>query len=676
MNKWLEDNIAVSRELADGGNSGYFHPATRGIARLGTAAVALTLAACGGGGGVAVTPQVEVSVVAVHPDEGPDWNDYVNSLGTACEAGLDDTCVHGGELRTVLVTDKTGCNELTAEDALGVFDWLCVVDGDEVRMVSSGLRNGKRLSDLIDFDAAAWKTNSVTVYDDGEAWLTTAATMWWGNPVVVNNDASEMDEEGTIYLITEASAGVYEINADKVGIVVRPGVVLKPSSNTDLFAIGTQAPHDYLWIEGTVDAEGAGSGVTVRDSRFSTIRGLTVMNSDEAGVLLEDLFFSRVSAVTALHGDNDGILLSFIDENTISDLVAINNGQYGIHVTNSARNLLKGIRTSNNQSAGLYLDDATDNVLIGITASGNSNGIRLAGATNNMLSDALAVNNSSDGISLVSSSDDNTLSRIAVVNNGIYGFEINSSDGNTLDGVAAARNEGTGIRLHNNANTVFTGPLRLANEVDCNVTFIGDPVEDQGVDGDCANVGDSDADLATGLFAAVLNIFVGKAGDDAVNADHTEGVAEFPAEPDAFDWTQFENGFRAWGKENVANFPDSGHRGLWTAGAGRIWDWSLRDEDSFQYEVLAIPHGNDTLSHTWSDASETAFLRNAIELAGNGNGLCESDEDCLYSPNLGSYQGHGDVVRAGEFGGGAITGVRRFRFETNGYTTEPIIPES
>ena len=67
---------------------------------------------------------------------------------------------------------------------------------------------------------------------------------------------------------------------------------------------------------------------------------------------------------------------------------------------------------------------------------------------------------------------------------------------------------------------------------------------------------------------------------------------------------------------------------------------------------------------------ETTFLRNAIEIIddsiGNENGLCESNETCLYSPNLGGYQGHGNLISAGAFTPGTLTGITLLKYETNG----------
>ena len=109
--------------------------------------------------------------------------------------------------------------------------------------------------------------------------------------------------------------------------------------------------------------------------------------------------------------------------------------------------------------------------------------------------------------------------------------------------------------------------------------------------------------------------------------------------------------------------------------------------------MLALPAGKDTLTHSWNvgmampvdssgcnlivagsifnfGACETTYLHNAAEILddsiGNDNGLCESGETCLYTPNIGSYQGHGELISAGAFTPGALTGITLMRFENNG----------
>ncbi|MGB5398012.1 MAG: hypothetical protein WBN96_12750, partial [Gammaproteobacteria bacterium] len=188
--------------------------------------------------------------------------------------------------------------------------------------------------------------------------------------------------------------------------------------------------------------------------------------------------------------------------------------------------------------------------------------------------------------------------------------------------------------------------------------------------------GTSDHTLVTGID--LTNAFVGKVLiDDAANEDDTDGGAlSFPATPATFDWTNFDNDFRGWGVDGSA-FPSTNHRGRWTIGGGRIWDWSVSIGDNGNagnpalLDVLTLPDGSETLTHTWSDTSTTQFLRKAVEIPGDGigndNTLCESGETCIYLPNIGSYQGHGDFVSAGAFTDGILTGITLMKYESNGY---------
>ncbi len=78
---------------------------------------------------------------------------------------------------------------------------------------------------------------------------------------------------------------------------------------------------------------------------------------------------------------------------------------------------------------------------------------------------------------------------------------------------------------------------------------------------------------------------------------------------------------------------------------------------------------------------DSKYLLNAQEIfsdiIGDDDGLCESNEDCIYTPNLGSYQGHGDFVSAQTVvsntqicpdigAGGSIENVTLYKYSTNG----------
>ena len=64
-------------------------------------------------------------------------------------------------------------------------------------------------------------------------------------------------------------------------------------------------------------------------------------------------------------------------------------------------------------------------------------------------------------------------------------------------------------------------------------------------------------------------------------------------------------------------------------------------------------------------------LVSAVELhgdgAGNDNNLCESNEACLFQPNIGVYQGQGAIYsHSCTFTDGTVTGVTLYGYNTNG----------
>ncbi len=80
------------------------------------------------------------------------------------------------------------------------------------------------------------------------------------------------------------------------------------------------------------------------------------------------------------------------------------------------------------------------------------------------------------------------------------------------------------------------------------------------------------------------------------------------------------------------------------------------------------------LNYNWdieNSVCSVTFLRNAVEInqdgIGNDDVMCTSGETCLYTPNIGAYQGHGNLISAGPFTDGVLTGITLVKHETNGY---------
>ena len=634
------------------------------------------------------------SVSPLYPTNGADWNDYVKNNGgtiysaddTACagtETGGYSACLHGGEMRVAAVTGKSSCTALTASDALGAFDWTCDASTGTARFISTGLKNGKNLSDLIDFTTPGWRMNSVIVYDGGTVYGVTTSSVWWQNPVAVDNDGGSLAAAGTIYIVTnDALAEDYTINASSVGLVARPGVIINGTgagaySNVIKADGSTGGAKDFLWIEGSVDATGE-NGIYLNTVRFSVLRNVKADNASAgyyylpSGVYLLSSDNNKLSRIAASNNGYSGVWLDGSRGNSLSNITAAKN-YTGIMLRGTSGrtydNRLSGITAIGNYIVGIWLA-GDNNVLTNVTAANNWTGLSLeSSASRNSLIGITASNSMNYAITLYYASY-NFLSLIATSNTGTGAFgtgvSVEYSWNNTFSDVAASNNQIYGVYLKSSDNNTFTGLLKVGNNgtADCSVTGgTGAGL----VNSTCANNGSSNAILSTGVTLA--SSFSGKVtSDDTVNASDTNGTASYSS---ITDWTGFENAFRGWGNDGSA-YPNADNRGECATGTCRIWDWSLLSTASVLRGVLTpLPTGDDTFTHTLYSGATTTFLRHAVEIEGDGigndNTLCESNETCLYTPNIGAYQGHGNLVDAGAFIDGAVTGVTLKRYETNGY---------
>jgi parallel beta-helix repeat protein len=429
----------------------------------------------------------------------------------------------------------------------------------------------------------------------------------------------------------------------------------------------------------------------------------------------------------------DGVRLYFSTFNTFTGVNASSNAWIGFYLSDdSNNNTLEGLTASNNEF-GIDIFSSSNNTISGVTASGNGyTGAALCSSDSNTFTGMTTSNNAHNGILLNCASSYNTFSGLTASNNGLSGVVLwPSSDINTLSDLTASDNGNYGVSLSNSSGNYFTGNLRVGNNwADClvsNTIAITNPgldddndPSDEGNDsvhdGLCIQEGPL-SDFGTATTGITLaSAFVGKVDtEDAANESDTSGTANMTYTL-FFDWWSFDNTYRAWGRDGSA-FPDTTNRGrlgcsntayinqtfceaglaTWT-GAARIWDWSALASDTAIVNSLSYPDTGDianTLAHAWSgtpgtpdnagceamvpgslwntDHCETTLLRGAVEImddgSGNDNTLCESGETCLYTPNMGSYQGHGALVNSTPafVDGAVLTGITLKQFETNGY---------
>ena len=185
----------------------------------------------------------------------------------------------------------------------------------------------------------------------------------------------------------------------------------------------------------------------------------------------------------------------------------------------------------------------------------------------------------------------------------------------------------------------------------------------------------STAVLSTGADLSLS--FVGPVDSDGTNPDDVNGTQSFDSIGNRAD---FDNEFRSWGMSGL-NFPNDvttlGHCASGQVCA--IWDWRLRATDNALRNVNgtfangapcpASVHGDQAM--TDRSTVPNTFLTHALEVMldemGDDDGLCESGEACIYSPNFGSYQGEGDyTTQTCTFADGTVSGVTLYAYPTNG----------
>ncbi len=637
------------------------------------------------------------------------WLDYVKADGTspldatgnACtgsESGYYNSCIHAGEFKKVTIPNITSCDGITASDSLSAFNWKCVVATDSsVSVISTGLRGDKGLSDLIDFTSpGSFRNNTVTIQLNGSSLLTSATGKWWDNSIVVNNGGGVLSVTKTIYIVNDNStAGLaYNIRNFHIALVLQSGLQ-KPSPNSPAIDID----QNFTWVEGSFS--GTAGNIVINYSgncKFNVVRNFSALTSFGNGyVFVNSLssasYFSNIRAVNTGTGAAPRVLN-----------------------LNNTKNILNGF-TAYSSTGDLLSINNSDNIIMNIiAANGNGSGIISSSSTytNNLYLNILSANNSGVGISLTNAGGliYTTYSNLISVNHTIsienlftrYTKYINTIAAHSTTNQYDANSGGS-----NTADVTFNGIFKVSGNF-CSLSGIG---ANQGLGGTCNKLAPSETTPVTVNFTSLANSFVGRVNTDSVTTQTGTLLPNSNVISNS-GWVTLSNPFRTWGLyDSNSSFPLNTQRGkcAGTANTCAIWDWSLKVTDTVARNVNDCPNGTIFDTHQWSDNTApnqaycdanykgsklngstcvTTFLRNAVEIFGDGvgneNGICESSEECLYTPNIGAYQGHSSdstnttkLVKADTTSstnsnicpdittGGTITNVKLWKFDTNGY---------
>ena len=321
----------------------------------------------------------------------------------------------------------------------------------------------------------------------------------------------------------------------------------------------------------------------------------------------------------------------------------------------------------------MIADTVVDTKLISLNTSSSSNGLLLGGGGNNTILNLRSTGNINRNINIYSNSNANTLvnSFLSGSNNSL---DVENADQTKFFNLISILGNTSNILLGGTmGTTTFEGELLTNKSTPCDVSGIVN------IDSACDNTGLPSVNTINTVDLS--SSFIGLITSDSVH-DPIEDISSPVDNSLIINWHSFENKFRTWQR-------DTGNPGI-LRNNGRctsmgdfcsVWDFSLSSEDNILLNAngefpssssQACPssvHGNRTIENANSEIFLTAARELFDDGFGDDDGLCESNERCLYLPNHGRYQGHGplrECVFDDEEGTTNVTNIKMLGHSQNG----------
>ena len=613
-------------------------------------------------------------VVSAQYPNASNWAQYVkrSDLSSACtgsETGFSP-CLHGGDKRKVVLTGINSCAGLSMTDSADAFYWRCD-DSSSPATFYSALKENKTLSDLI--SNYGWKTITVTLHGGVHDGATSSAlASWWSNEIVeaplnasscspvanyVECEASgraKLTHAGAVYVVSSTHETLgYKIAADNISFTTMPGKVLKTKLVANCTYQNDEATgpfpetcflqtynNKFLWVEGkfTMSEDPVGNasnvfGVYVKDTTLSTFRHIDSAVSDDAAFVVDSSASNNFS------------------------FIKVNSANVGLRVVDfsftpraTEHNVYSNVFINGMSGNGLSVNLGGKSIFTTMTIANTDGAINHQANTNHVVyHNVMMANNKTSGLSVVTSNN-LTAGQFASFYTDL-GLSMNAVTTSTVNGNFMFGNNTT-------SNCSITGQAPLVNTVCAN---------------NVANNVTSPPEATAITNVDVANSFVGLVT-----------TKNFPTTADWIlnDWINPSQMFYSWNKAGTFLAPTTSGYCDSAQTDCHLYNYSLSsadtellnksDDGANANEAFAVGAncpsavlGNKKITN--SDAS-VVYLKNAIEIdgVGNGNGLCESGETCLYTPNFGAYQGHGKFGKC-TFSNGSISNVMMFGYESNGY---------
>ncbi len=628
--------------------------------------------------------------------------------------GAYNACLHAGELRWFEAPGHASCAGLHAVDALDAFNWRCVerqVKGStEAWLLSTGLKDDRHLSHLIDFTGMGWLPNALTISDGTGVVHVSASERWWVNTfaaaAVDVGTTTVLNQPFEVNVVRQNGAQEFDMAGDHTILVVQPGMIVSnPGVGTE--QISLFGPDS--WLEGEFEGGGLGPRPIHAVGTRHTLRNYTVRNFGR-GARLEGKNgrYEFVRAATT-SGPGRGPSLDFAAElSLIRHLYVADSVTQGISINGFHGNIAAHLFVVGSHGDGMSIS-SPGLTLVDLVSISNDGAGLATNSRNQLAVNATLALNDDDGFQ-VNSCDGCTLARIASTTNAGDGYVIGSStQGAQFVDANSQANSRVGFRLQGSGN-IFRGQMAWGH----NMIFPNDPLNTCG--GTCeACECESGSGVPGPPFwgllegvdaggeanACVLDTDPANAPpriDDqrVANYGHTVGKIQLNMtlpRDQIVDILDVPHRYVGWGSGGCLAQPACDGMGPCPA-AGTVacicdpLDVGCVDSvvvcQLYDLRLIDIglrqplhPTGDDVIRHVFannasldfcdmnypgsvhdatSNTCTTTFLDHAIELVGdllgNENYLCESGETCIYTPYRAAYMGEGDLVPARICSGG------------------------
>lgn len=637
-----------------------------------------------------------------------DGSSAINATNTSCagsELGGYSACLHAGLMLSVEgsggIFNSNNCDGYFAEDHLGILQFTCFerAEGGLV-FVATSIKPGKFLGDFVVLENGSYRFSpiSVSVFHTNQLVGKTPFASTWTNTILPYPLAGgTLNSPNTLYLLdqTTGSLGSSTITANKTGILYKSGTVLELANVTPFFRFGGH----FQFLEGEFNSNVT---ITTLVSILETNRFMWIPNiiaTTSGGVLevfgshglYQSIKSSAQNGGNAIRINSTGMSVgNLIQNNTFSNLNVgdIDGGAILLYAGGTSNSIW------NQSILNAVIYSSTDESMALSAQNSNVGGI--------VIKNIVSANSSTYGSLIINETNPNRISGVTVSNlvSGNLNSGLGLSSGVGSDFGIVIENLGifkvTNFAIENSAvnNHYLTGNVLYSTGLVNNI-----------VSG--ANVGFTNSGTPAGQsdfqFRANIPIetsFVGYSfQDDLVNPLDNSG--SISANINQTSYIKFQNPYRSFINYDPVDLFTDNVKGICSINC-RIFDWSLKRSDVELRNTNSCPDLSRPLLHKvggvatsdaecqnlvrgsvylGANACGIYHLRNTIEIIGdakgNENGLCESNEDCIFTPNLGAYQGHGLLKKANTVGPfycsdvplrqDKLSRIRLFAYEENGY---------